>query len=197
MIKNIILTVVLILIGTTIPSDLFSKNTLSKDEEKVIIDKQKQVLTFFLNKKKELNAKLRVTQTVTSNTSLQYKFTRSVFLDDNSKIGSIVKNVNRRTRKIDPIISDYESDGIFHSDIKVCYFEHIFKKKGEEIIIKYEKVFTDLKFLDPLYFNDYYQINDSEIVIEVPEWLKLDIRELNFELETPSYSVAKEKKNNL
>lgn len=197
MIKNIILTVVLILIGTTIPSDLFSKNTLSKDEEKVIIDKQKQVLTFFLNKKKELNAKLSVTQMVTSKTSLQYKFTRSVFLDDNSKIGSIVKNANRRTRKIDPIISDYESDGIFHSDIKVCYFEHIFKKKGEEITIKYEKVFTDLKFLDPLYFNDYYQINDSEIVIEVPEWLKLDIRELNFELETPSYSVVKEKKNNV
>jgi len=194
LLKNILFTVIIILIGTSIPIEVFSKNESVKDDEKVIIEKQKKVLTFFLNKRKELNAKLTVTQKIISKTTLQYKFTRSVFFDDNSKIETITKNANRRTRKVIPIISDYESNGIFHSDLKVCYFEHIFKKKGEEVMLKYEKIFTDLKFLDPLYFNDYYQIDDSEIVIEIPEWLKLDVRELNFELETPEHSTIEEEK---
>ncbi|MDG1433906.1 MAG: transglutaminase domain-containing protein [Saprospiraceae bacterium] len=197
LLKNILFTVIIILIGTSIPIEVFSKNESVKDDEKVIIEKQKKVLTFFLNKRKELNAKLTVTQKIISKTTLQYKFTRSVFFDDNSKIETITKNANRRTRKVIPIISDYESNGIFHSDLKVCYFEHIFKKKGEEVMLKYEKIFTDLKFLDPLYFNDYYQIDDSEIVIEIPEWLKLDVRELNFELETPEHSTIEEEKNNI
>ena len=172
---------------------MYSNNTDIIEDDKVIIKSSIKKLTFFKNKKKELFAKLTISQEVVSNTNLPYTFSHSVFFDDNTQINELEKKSGRKTIKIDPIISDYESDGIFHSDLKICYFEHKFYKKDQSLAFSYEKVFTDLKFLDPLYFNASYPIENSKIIIEKPSWMTLDLRELNFDVETPVFSLELEK----
>ncbi len=165
------------------------------DDEKVKINFKSQTLTFYLTKKNELRAKLIVNQEIESKTNLPYTFSQSVFFDDNTTVTKIQKYKNKKTTKVTPIISDYESDGIFHSDLKVCYFEHKFSKKEEKIVFSYEKIFKDLKFLDPFYFNDSYPIDLSKVTIEKPDWMNIDLRELNFELEKPDYKKSMEKSN--
>ncbi len=176
----------------------FATPMMPPEDEKVIINKKVQHLSFFLNRKKELNAKLSVSELVSTRTTLAHTFSRAVFFDDNSEVDKIRQKINSKKRKtVDPIISDYESDGIFHSDLKLCYFEHKFAENGEKVLWTYEKLFYDLKFLDPLYFNDPYFVEESEIIIEIPNWLKIDIRELNFDLEDADHQVTKEKKSTI
>ncbi len=183
-----------LLICFCVPQLLFSNNIEIKEDDKVIVKSYVKKLTFFKNKKKQLSAKLTISQEVESKTNLPYTFSHSIFFDDDTKVNKLENHSGRKSVKINPIISDYESDGIFHSDLKICYFEHSFYKKGDNFKFSYEKIFTDLKFLDPLYFNDVYPIETSSLIIEKPAWVKLDLRELNFDLEKPEFTL--EKKSN-
>ncbi len=163
-------------------------------EDKVVILNSVQKISFFIDKKNELQAKLTVKQTAKSQTNLQYRFKRYIFFDNYSEVREIREVLSKKMgKKIKPIISDYESDGIFHSDLKLCYFEHSFFKNGDTYTYRYEKVFKDLKFLESLYFNDSYPIQNSTLIIEIPDGVSVDIRELNFDKEKPSYESFKEK----
>ncbi|MEM8529086.1 MAG: transglutaminase domain-containing protein [Bacteroidota bacterium] len=163
---------------------LFS--TAQKDKDWIVIDRQSQKLEFFITPEGDLNAKLIVALDVESKTSLPYRYKQAIFFDDNTKVENINKRTAERKRnKVKPIISDYESNGIFHSDLKLCYFDHLFQKEGERIRIEYEKIFTDVKFLDPLYFSAPHAVNLSKIEIAVPDWMELNIKKINFDKETP------------
>ncbi|MEM9884599.1 MAG: transglutaminase domain-containing protein [Bacteroidota bacterium] len=161
------------------------------DKERVRIDRKIQTIEFFLNKEGKLQTKLSIQLDITSQTSLSYRFKETVFFDGNSSVQNISKLTARKKKiKIKPIISDYESDGIFHSDLKLCYFDHLLDQSGEQVGFGYEKVFSDPKFLDPLYFNDVHSIAYSKVIIRKPSWLNLDIKELNFDKETPEKQVV-------
>ncbi|MCB0643567.1 MAG: transglutaminase domain-containing protein, partial [Phaeodactylibacter sp.] len=95
-----------------------------------------------------------------------------------------------RYRPIPAIISDYESDGIFHSDIKLHLIEYVLREEGQSVEIHYQKVFRDFKMYDPLFFNERYPVEKSRIEIVVPDWLSLDLREINFDLEKPIKTVS-------
>ncbi len=160
-------------------------------EDKLSITDLKQKVSFELTKKNELISKLTVSIVVKSNTNATIPFNKSIFIDDNSEIDYILYKdspTSKKSHNIENTVFDYQSDGIFHSDLKVCNFDVKLFEKGEEILIKYQKTYTDYKFLDPLYFNDYYEVENSTIEIEVPSWLDLDIRELNFDKEKPAVS---------
>lgn len=163
------------------------------DKERIRVDQKIQTIEFFLNGEGELQTKLSVQLDVTSQTALSYHFKEVVFFDGNTSVQNITKRTDRKKKiKVKPIISDYESDGIFHSDLKLCYFDHIFKESGETIRFQYEKLFTDPKFLDPLYFNDIHTIGYSKIVIKKPTWLKLDLKAFNFDQENPAVEVTQQ-----
>jgi len=160
-----------------------------KNKDWVVIEEQFQKIEFLITPEGKLHAKLKVALEVKSKTALSYRYKHAIFFDDNTKIENITKKtIDRRKSKVKPIISDYESDGIFHSDLKLCYFDHTFEKEGERITIEYEKIFTDVKFLDPLYFGAPHPVNLSQIKIDVPDWLELNLRELNFDKEMPEFS---------
>ena len=167
----------------------------SKENEQFIIQSIDQKLEFFLNKKKELNARLKVKLIVHSNSSLDNTFTRAVFFDNDSEVEINKLRYNGMNKNKKPIYTDYESEGIFHSDLKMCLIEYSMQGKEKPLEFIYTKTYTDVKFLDPLYFNDMYTVKSSNIEIEVPEWLDLNIVEWNFDKENPKVSVTTKKKS--
>lgn len=149
----------------------------SQDDAKVYISKSLCKVEFDLTKDGEIHATMKVKRKFESKTALSYTVSERVYFDEESE----VKNTKIGRYKIEPIISDYESDGIFHSDLKLCYFEHQFDEMGEDVILSYEKIFKDIKYLDPLYFADRYEIDETTIEIIKPDWLELNIIEWNFD----------------
>ncbi|MFK7774437.1 MAG: transglutaminase domain-containing protein [Saprospiraceae bacterium] len=173
-------------------------NSISKEDPKIKIIEIKKELSFFLNKKGEIYAEMEISQLAESISALPVKFRRYVYFDNNTQIKNIKgKTDGKKSYKVKPIISDQESDGIFHSDLKLCYFDKTLNRKGERIGFSYKKVITDIKYLNTLYFNDVYPVEKSTIVINVPEWLNLDLREINFQEGIPEKNMTPEKKQNV
>lgn len=173
-------------------------NSIIKEDPKIKIVEIKKELSFFLNKKGELYAELEVSQLAESISALPVKFRRYVYFDNNTEIKNIKgKAGGKKSYKVQPIISDQESDGIFHSDLKLCYFDRTLSRKGDQVGFTYKKVFTDIKYLNTLYFNDVYPVEQSSIVINVPDWLNLDLREINFKEGVPEKNMTPGKKQNV
>ena len=191
-IKLLILSIFLFL-----PILTFS-NSISKEDPKIKIIEIKKELSFFLNKKGEVYAEMEISQLAESISALPVKFRRYVYFDNDTKIKNIKgKSNGKKSYKVDPIISDQESDGIFHSDLKLCYFDKTLTKKGDKIGFSYKKVITDIKYLNTLYFNDVYPVEKSTIIINVPEWLNLDLREINFKEGIPEKNMTPDKNQNV
>jgi hypothetical protein len=173
-------------------------NSFLKEDPKIKIIEIKKELSFFLNKKGEIYAEMEISQLAESISALPVKFRRYVYFDNDTQIKNIKgKADGKKSYKVKPIISDQESDGIFHSDLKMCYFDKTLKRKGDRIGFSYKKVFTDIKYLNTLYFNDVYPIEKSTIIVNVPEWLNLDLREINFKEGIPKKNRTPEKKQHI
>ncbi|MFK8008530.1 MAG: transglutaminase domain-containing protein [Saprospiraceae bacterium] len=173
-------------------------NSISKEDPKIKIIEIKKELSFYLNKKGEVYAEMEISQLAESTSALPVKFRRYVYFDNNTQIKNIKgKAGGKKSYKVQPIISDQESDGIFHSDLKLCYFDKTLNRKGDQVGFTYKKVFTDIKYLNTLYFNDVYPVEKSSIVVNVPEWLNLDLREINFKEGVPKKQMTPEKKKNV
>ncbi|MEL6988607.1 MAG: hypothetical protein AAGK97_12355, partial [Bacteroidota bacterium] len=148
-------------------------------EEGIVIKNSTQVLEFYLADDNSLNAKLKVNLTVNSEEANK-KFILPIFYNSFTSVSEISRKVNNKRAKKYSRTSDYESDGIFHSDLKVSWLETYFEEAGDEVNFNYEKIFKDVKFLDPLYFRKPYKVDASTIKIIKPSWLDLGIEEFNF-----------------
>jgi len=149
----------------------------SSDESKIVINYRVQDLKFSKSKDNQLSVKLQVKEKITSYTSLRTEVSRYVFFDEFSYVDGIKKD----GKKYNAPRSDYEVNGIFHSDAKICEISHVFDTDGESTVIQYEKTFKDFKFTDKLYLDDVYPIDYATLRIHVPEWLDLNKLEWNME----------------
>ncbi len=169
------------------------KSAIAASDNKLIIEERKQTLEFYLIKG-ALKARLIVEETVTSQSENPISYTRSIFFDNTSTVNKIFYKSGKHPKKmIKPIITNYESNGIFHSDIKIAFFDYKFKKKGETITFFYQKEYEDFKFIDPLFFSAPYPVEHSSISIVIPQWLEADIHPFNFEGKKINKEVAPEK----
>ncbi len=111
-----------------------------------------------------------------------------VFYNDESSIETI-KASSSKTRNIrfTRECSDYQSNGIFHSDARICKIAIPLEERGLPIYFSYEKKIRDVKYLTSVYFHEYLPVEEKTIVFNVPDWLEIDIREFNFE----GYSIQK------
>jgi len=159
-------------------------------EEKVEITNNIQTVDFFVNKAGHLNARLKEVRTYQSKSNLPITINQVISVDDNSKIKSMWKKNKDQKREVKPIITDYEMDGIFHNDLKLCITEHELKEKGAILNVGFEKIFTDTRFLNALYFKQTYATQESTIKVKVPAWLDLRMEEINFQKNDVSISDA-------
>ena len=146
------------------------------DKSTVAITDAEYELEFYLNKDDIVNAELRVKKRYAKKVVGSFTIAERLFYDNNSEIKKIRKNGS----KVKPVISDYQSDGIFHSDLKICYFE-VSNKKDKGITISYTKIYKDVKYINPFYFIDSYDAAKTKLTVFKPKWLDLNLIEWNFD----------------
>lgn len=103
------------------------------------------------------------------------------FYDDQVEINDVdIKVDGDKAKYIKPVHDYYNSDGIFYSDARVCYFTLPLEKKGSKSDVHFEKTVLDPRYFTNIFFTEPYIIQKKEVSIVVPKWMKIEIKEFNF-----------------
>ena len=84
----------------------------------------------------------------------------------------------------------YKSDDLFYVDYRVKYMNLDFPVQGYTYNYELNKKYGDIKYFTSMYFHDDYPTVKKEIVVTVPKWLDVELREFNFD----GYSITKSKR---
>ncbi|MBX3242014.1 MAG: hypothetical protein KIT80_13585 [Chitinophagaceae bacterium] len=103
------------------------------------------------------------------------------FYDDQTSIEDISLKVNGKKVKFIPKHEYYSIDNIFYSDARVCHFNVPLEKKGSETDIEITKIIKDPRYFTSVYFTEPYFTESKTISFVVPDWMVVEIKELNFE----------------
>lgn len=104
------------------------------------------------------------------------------FYDGKSEITKLTATRSNRKNNFFLNVNDhaYSSNGIFHNDVRVKLFSIDFPMFGSKYNIEITKEFKDIKYFTTLPFSDQYPVANRKIVIEVPSWLSIEFKEVNF-----------------
>jgi len=173
---------------------VFTISGFSQDDDfhSVLEHSHTELEFFYDDKSQTLKAEMFVHQTFRSITDFPHNIERVLTFDSQSEIGDIKYKSGRRWLKIKPVISDYESDGFFHTDLKLMYFDHAMSAKGELFELTYTKTFNNVMFLSSMYFVDQLPMELCEVEIVKPKWLDLNIKEWNFDITKPTSTKSTE-----
>jgi len=98
---------------------------------------------------------------------------------------------------IKPMDKAATDDGIFLDDNRVKFYNVRLNEFGEAVKFEFNELYADSKYFTRLFFNAPYPIKDHQIRLVVPQWMDIEIKELNFE----GYKIQKQKttegKNNV
>ncbi|MBX2827234.1 MAG: transglutaminase [Flavobacteriaceae bacterium] len=125
---------------------------------------------------------------ISSSARLQYP----VFYDSESEIERFTLKSNKG-RDITGLVKDeaMQNDDLFHTDYRVKYTELSFPLQGYNRLLEIEKKYTDSKYFTSLYLTDHFPMVKGKLVVTIPSWLDLDIKEFNFD----GYSIEKTEKS--
>jgi hypothetical protein len=111
------------------------------------------------------------------------------FYDDKTSIDEVKIYVDgSKAKYITPKYEYYSINNIFYSDAHVCYFNLPLEKKGSASEVYFQKTITDPRYFTAIYFSDELNIVNKEIVLTIPKWMKVELKELNF----AGYSITKQ-----
>jgi hypothetical protein len=122
----------------------------------------------------------------------KYRTTVPVFesYNDQLELNDIqAKKDGDRIKNLNPVHDYYNSDGIFYSDSRICYFPLPLEKKGSTSEVIIQKTVLDPRYFTSIYFTDQFDIDKKEIEIIVPEWMKIELKEYNF----ANYAISKKR----
>lgn len=103
------------------------------------------------------------------------------FYDSQSSISTFsLKYKNNKEANFYPKDEFYKSNDLFYNDARVKYFSIDFPIQGYTYLYDLEKKIKDIKYFTSIYFNDEFPVINKEIVITIPTWLNLEIKEFNF-----------------
>jgi hypothetical protein len=164
---------------------------LSKAAEKdsnIVISQAKESYEFVFNKKTN-NVEVK------QNTNTAYfcnSFRTSLYVvemyDDQTTIDEVDYLVDgKKPKDIKPVFEYYSVDNTFFSDAKVCYFELPLQKKGSTSEVSFSKTITDPRYFTSIFLSEPYLVQKKEIVVKVPKWMKVELKEMNFK----GYHISK------
>ena len=103
------------------------------------------------------------------------------FYNDMEKIGEVSILVNNSKKHgIKPQFDYYNSEGIFYSDARVCFFKLPLLKQGSTSEVVFKKTTLDPHYFSTIYFMSDLPVVDQVIKLQVPDWMKIEIKEYNF-----------------
>lgn len=110
------------------------------------------------------------------------------FYNDQVQLNDVtVKIDGDKLKNFQPKHDYYSSDGIFYSDARVCYFTLPLEKKNSSSQVVFEKTVLDPRYFTSIFFTEAYPIEQKEVTLTVPSWMKIEIKELNF----GNYGISK------
>ncbi len=181
------------------PQDLTLAKELKAqyEDDYVALVSSKDHITFGLNKR---DGKVTVTHTTDENMinlDSRADIQLYTFYDGESSIENFeIKFRNHKTASFYFKDEAYTSDDLFHNDTRVKYTNVDFPLKGYRYLTNQKKTYRDIKYFTKLYFNGDYPTSTKTITIDVPDWLDLELREINFEGFDIQKSVVPNKKRN-
>ncbi|PVD53500.1 hypothetical protein DC498_02990 [Terrimonas sp.] len=117
------------------------------------------------------------------------------FYDDQSTINEVNIFIDgKKNRLIKPVYEYYSIENIFYSDARICYFQLPLEKKGSQSEVQISKTINDPRYFSTIYFSEPFRIENKQVIVTVPQWMSIDIKEMNFD----GYKIKKqtEKKDN-
>jgi hypothetical protein len=168
---------------------LFSCFAKAADKDSnILISQARESYEFVFNKK---SGNVEVKQ----NLSTSYfcnSFRTSLYVvemyDDQTTIDAVDYQVDgKKPKDIKPVYEYYSIDNTFYSDARVCYFELPLQKKGSTSEVSFQKTITDPRYFTSIYFSEPYNVQKKEVVVKVPKWMKVELKEMNFK----GYNISK------
>jgi transglutaminase-like putative cysteine protease len=113
--------------------------------------------------------------------------------DEYTSIDNVSVYVNGHPSKsIKPLNSYLPVEDVFYSDAHICYFGLPLEKKNSQSQVIVNKTINDPRYFTTIYFDEDYYIENEEVSIKVPKWMKAEIKEYNF----PSEGITKKTEQN-
>lgn len=139
------------------------------------------------NQTAKVEVKQKLSNTYSSN-AYSVNYTVSEFYNNNISIDAVSCKVDgHNQRGLKPTYTYYGQDDVFYSDARVCYFPLVLPKKGSTGTVTFEETLNDPRYFTNIYFSDAAIVQQGEVSIKIPRWMRVDIKELNFN----SFSIKK------
>jgi Transglutaminase-like superfamily len=135
---------------------------------------------FNFNKKEK---SVQVNQSLTTTYKCNFFRTEinvSEFYNDKTIINNVKTYIDNKKRNITAQYDYYAIDDIFYSDAHICYFKLPLEKKGSTSEVAFEKTVNDPRYFTSIYFGGEYEILNKTISISIPRWMKVELKEYNF-----------------
>lgn len=153
-------------------------------EEEVVVLSSKINFTFDFSKSKIALAPVSALETIKEDLIAlkgNYDYKNALYYNNESAV-NYVKGFgkNRRPMEVYSIDKAYEMSGIFYTDMRMKIFSMNFSESGEKKSYEAVKQYFDVKYLTSVYFHDSNPIEEKTISFQVPSWLTVELKEMNF-----------------
>ncbi len=151
-------------------------------DDDIAILKDSLVINFDYNKKTKLvTANYRSIKTYL-NLKSRTEIPIYIFYDDQSEIVDAELKYRNYKNSFFYLKDDYySSDDLFYNDARVKWSVLNFPLLGYKYSLVYDKSYKDVKYFVNAYFDNVYPTLQKSITIHIPDWLDLEIKELNFD----------------
>jgi hypothetical protein len=100
--------------------------------------------------------------------------------NDNETIDDIEIRVDSRKRNSSMVTCEYYNrDGIFYSDEHICYFSLPISGINSKSEVTFYKTTKNPRYFTSIYFSSNLPIEEQELKIYVPDWMKVEFKENN------------------
>ena len=170
--------------GFTPTGDLERAKTLKADWPDASVVRMTSTVSYSFAKGKGGQALVTANERIQESlASVQHgvTYTDGTGYDDQSSVPEFsVRDEKRKQMYVQPYRGSYEQDGIFHSDAMIFAYELQFSTEGRLLNVDYTKVYNDVKYLCTSFFREDTPILERVLEFDVPDWLELELLEMNF-----------------
>jgi hypothetical protein len=161
-------------------------------EEYVIVTDKHSEYTFELYPNSLNPAAIESTTEKVRSLKSGIKAYRHLFYNDYVEItGHKMRNPNNTKVRYDHMrCGDYERDGIFYHDARICSFVMQFENANEEYTLSYTRKFNDLRYFSGISLFDSYRTARQKVVIKVPDFAGIKLIDMNFD----GFNISKTKR---
>jgi hypothetical protein len=176
---------------------LAKKIRTTYDKDDVAVLESNENISFELNKNESKVVVNHSIKELLMNINHRANIQKYEFYDSESKIETFNLKF-RNDKNTNNYVADefYKDNDLFYNDARVKYMAVNFPIQGYTYNYELEKKYDDVKYFTSLYFNDEFPVIKKQIIVTVPEWLNVELKEFNFEGANVTKSQTKDSKNN-